>query len=394
MAYSLTLRLVLLLVTLLCIDTIKLQSQSQFSPRPPEIKPNFPNNPSFVYPYNYRHPKPKYVKHAGIIYFKNGTLEKGEIKIKKKNIEFTRESNGKKYKIELNTIDKIIIKGADKNVEYRSDSTEIIYFANLKAIYRKIIDGRYCIYDNSFNIDENTYLPEDYNRICTVNDSVTIKIGSYAELRKMGIETEYLKKLEEITCLENFNNLEVEDFIRGQNAGSLISYLKWDTLTLYYKTGEVVNYPGMIHPYKDCIGIDQKANVHLFDGKSFLLVDSKDIDSIKFHNNVYTLKVLNINNDSVFVHKWNYLGEDYYVAHLLSNDYGPSTTFLDELFMLDEFETKTAKNLQKKRSYLVNENIYIVNRIMVYELKNNGYLSRVFNKKKLIQAYLNSVKYN
>lgn len=236
---------------------------------------------------------------------------------------FARQKNySEVVPIKLKYINKVILKGSSLDINYRKDSIELFnlnsYIDNTTGfnfkgfLYRKIIDGEICAFDDLILLDSNYYLIGNQPAIVVWKKGLGYKtITEISQLGSYMSDKPYFMKSARITNHFNESNYALILYlINLYNDPNLINKKEWEKIEVKMINGDILKGWGVIQAFDYEGGRNSK--LHFYDSEKFQLIDAQDIQEIVSARNHYHSIKYN-NNFNVLAFIWNNNGTNYYI---------------------------------------------------------------------------------
>ncbi|MGB0839512.1 MAG: hypothetical protein ACPGXL_05200 [Chitinophagales bacterium] len=313
-------------------------------------------------------PKIKYTFHDGIAYLKTGLILEGTFRyveaLKMGDVpqyDFVEKTTGKKNKVSLPMIERMILKGSEQNITAFVDSTEFVWIEKYKDLYRKVRNGELALYDNSRVVDEVYPYLTDYVLLAGRENFGYKLIRQVSDLELMMTDQPYFMASARATGRLETKDMRVVVYLVDLfNDPNPMKTLKWQPARLVLRNNEMVEGSGYLQPL-DMRKEHTKTNnayIHFHDGERFRLYTQRDLKKVEVSGKVHEKGLYQIVNKHFFGEPWAYEGTTYLITRRIinSNNYFfRSRTKAQDLVILQEVAGNYIKPLNEtnlKRAYI------------------------------------------
>lgn len=291
--------------------------------------------------------------HKGNMFFLDGTISDGQIKIERNTVVL--KSGNNEREISFKEIKKIQLEGTNDLIYYRKDSTEIYYFEDCQCILRKLVDGDLIVYDNYFVVDEEEReSPSNYQRIILNKGAhESIKMKGFNSLSKISNDSLYFNDFSDLMRNSNYDDDFVLKIINVYNHRDNLEKFGWGEIKVYTPNKIYEGY-GYIHPYDFNIPKNNSAYIHFYD-KNFKILDNTQFDSINLNNTINNVYYYKNGFRYVIGEKWKNNGINY----LVSRKYNGKSNYMkkydleiDDFIIFEIKDDKNVKTVRKQENLL------------------------------------------
>jgi len=278
-------------------------------------------------------PKISYKWYQGRALMKTGLILRGKFKYSQPegevpyfSFEDDEEIQGKK-KIEVPLFKELMLSGSEYGVTAYQDSTKFEWLEGFDNLFRILRNGKIKLMDNSRIIAEKYDYLEDYRIVSTSDGKNAVQLKTVKDLEPLMKDRPYFMDAARATGKYNSRESRVFIYLTDlYNDPAPLKILQWKDLTITKINGEKMSGSGYIQPVdlRGEYGTDNKAYVHLHDGKDFHLYRDDEISRLVWNGNEMQKGYFGISDKNFFGIPWSYGGVNYI---LIKKIYNPNNFF-------------------------------------------------------------------